>query len=72
VAFTSEGKYRDVILPMTVIRRLDSLLEPTKETVLKRKEMLDQAGITNQEAALKEAADLTFYNISAFIFGNEL
>ena len=60
------GKYRDVILPMTVIRRLDSLLELTKETVLKRKEMLDQAGITNQEAALKEAAGQAFYNISPF------
>jgi len=28
------GKYRDVILPMTVLRRLDSLLEPTKKAVL--------------------------------------
>jgi type I restriction enzyme M protein len=60
------GKYRDVILPMTVIRRLDALLEPTKASVLKRKEMLDQAGITNQEGALKEAAGQAFYNISAF------
>ena len=31
------GKYRDVILPMTVIRRLDAVLEPTKEAVLKMK-----------------------------------
>ena len=30
-----KGKYRDVILPMTVIRRLDCILEPTKEQVLK-------------------------------------
>lgn len=42
------GKYRDVILPMTVIRRLDAVLEPTKETVLKLKEQLDSAGIDNQ------------------------
>ena len=28
------GKYRDVILPMVVLRRLDALLEPTKEAVL--------------------------------------
>lgn len=28
------GKYRDAILPMTVIRHLDALLEPTKEKVL--------------------------------------
>ena len=32
------AKYRDVILPMTVIRRLDAVLEPTKEEVLKQKE----------------------------------
>jgi type I restriction enzyme M protein len=28
------GKYRDVILPMTVLRRLDAVLEPTKQAVL--------------------------------------
>ena len=38
------GKYRDVILPMTVIRRLDSVLEPTKEAVLQMKTRLDAAG----------------------------
>ena len=43
------SKYRDVILPMTVIRRLDAVLEPTKEEVLRRKEQLDEAGITNQD-----------------------
>ena len=37
------GKYRDVILPMIVIRRIDSLLEPTKAAVLKLKEQLDKA-----------------------------
>jgi len=35
------GKYRDVILPMTVIRRLDAVLEETKEDVLKMKKQLD-------------------------------
>ena len=50
------GKYRDVILPMTVIRRLDVLLEPTKQDVLKLKEQLDIAGIANQNAALCSAA----------------
>ena len=39
------GKYRDVILPMTVIRRLDAVLEDTKGDVLKMKETLDNAGI---------------------------
>ena len=35
------GKYRDVILPMTVIRRLDAVLEPTKEAVLRMKGQLE-------------------------------
>jgi type I restriction enzyme M protein len=46
------GKYRDVILPMTVLRRLDAVLEPTKSAVLKMKESLDAAKIANQEAPL--------------------
>ncbi len=60
------GKYRDVILPMTVIRRLDALLEPTKQNVLDTKEMLDTAGITNQEGPLCKASSQAFYNISPF------
>ena len=46
------GKYRDVILPMTVIRRLDAVLEPTKEAVLKLSKQLDDARVTNKHAAL--------------------
>jgi type I restriction enzyme M protein len=42
------GKYRDVILPMTVLRRLDAVLEPKKQAVLETKGWLDSAGITNQ------------------------
>ena len=38
------GKYRDVILPMTVIRRLDAVLEPTKTEVLRMKDLLEAAG----------------------------
>src|SRR2546426_1354071 len=60
------GKYRDVILPMTVIRRLDAVLEPTKQAVLDMKKMLDTAGITNQDAALRQAAGQAFYNASPF------
>src|SRR5437016_8173121 len=60
------GKYRDVILPMTVIRRLDAVLEPTKPAVLAMKERLDKAAITNQDAALKRAAGQAFYNVSPF------
>lgn len=47
------GKYRDVILPMVVIRRLDAVLEPTKQAVLEMKQRLDNVGITNQDAALR-------------------
>ena len=39
------GKYRDVILPMTVLRRLDAVLEPTKQAVLDMKVALDKAGV---------------------------
>jgi type I restriction enzyme M protein len=60
------GKYRDVILPMTVIRRLDVLLEPTKKDVLEMKERLDKAGVTHQDAALRQAAGQAFYNTSPF------
>jgi len=47
------GKYRDVILPMTVLRRLDSVLEPTKQAVLDMKASLDAAGIVHQDQALR-------------------
>src|SRR5262245_9618812 len=60
------GKYRDVILPMTVLRRLDAVLEPTKQPVLDMKASLDQAGITNQDQALRQAAGQAFYNTSRF------
>lgn len=60
------GKYRDVILPMIVLRRLDGLLEPTKQSVLDMKATLDKAGITNQDAALRQASGQAFYNTSKF------
>ena len=60
------GKYRDVILPMTVIRRLDAVLEPTKDAVLRMKEQLDAAAITNQDQALRQASGEAFYNTSPF------
>ena len=60
------GKYRDVILPMTVLRRLDAVLEPTKQAVLDMKAALDKAGITNQDQALRQAAGQAFYNTSRF------
>src|SRR5436190_1313057 len=60
------GKNRDVILPMIVVRRLDAVLESTKKDVLDMKERLDKAGITNQDAALKQASRQAFYNTSPF------
>ena len=60
------GKYRDVILPMTVLRRLDAVLEPTKQAVLTMKAQLDEIGIVDQKAALRQAAGQDFYNTSKF------
>lgn len=60
------GKYRDVILPMTVIRRLDAVLEPTNHAVLDMKKLMDQAGVANQWPALCNAAGQSFCNASHF------
>ena len=60
------GKYRDVILPMTVLRRLDALLEPTKKAVLDMKKSLDKAKIVHQDQPLRQAAGQAFYNTSKF------
>jgi type I restriction enzyme M protein len=60
------GKYRDVILPMTVIRRIDAVLEPTKQAVLDMKKNMDKAGLTSQDVALSQAAGQAFYNSSPF------
>lgn len=60
------GKYRDVILPMTVIRRLDAILEPTKKAVLEMEDMLDRAGVIQQDQALRQASGQAFYNTSKF------
>ena len=61
------GKYRDVILPMTVIRRLDAMLEGTKEAVLTMKKQLDTAKIDNQWPALCNTAGQAFCNASPFL-----
>ena len=60
------GKYRDVILPMMVLRRLDSLLEPSTLAVLAMKTSLDKAKIIHQDQALRQAANQAFYNTSRF------
>ena len=59
------GKYRDVILPMVVIRRFDALLEPTKEQVLQRVEQLKKAGFNElPEELLKNETGYNFFNVS--------
>ena len=60
------GKYRDVILPMMVLRRLDSLLEPSTLAVLAMKTSLNKAKIIHQDQALRQAAGQAFYNTSRF------
>lgn len=60
------GKYRDVILPMVVLRRLDTLLEPTKEAVLAevkfQKEEMQATELDDKP--LKAASGYVFYNTS--------
>ena len=60
------GKYRDVILPMTVLRRLDAVLEDTKPAVLAMRKRLDTAGLVEQDGPLRAAAGHDFYNTSPF------
>ena len=60
------GKYRDVILPMTVLRRLDAVLEDGKAAVLDMKAALDKAGVIEQDQALRTASGHDFYNTSGF------
>lgn len=62
------GKYRDVILPMIVLRRLDALLEPSKEAVMEElKFQKEEAGFTEwDESGLKQASGYVFYNTSVW------
>jgi type I restriction enzyme M protein len=58
-----QSEYGKVILPFTVLRRLDCVLEPTKEAVLKEKEKRESAGI-NPEPFLLKKSGLLFFNTS--------
>lgn len=62
------GKYRDVILPFTVLRRLDAILEPTKDKVLEMHEKLNEMKIDNQSAQLRKTSGYVFYNTSNYTF----
>jgi len=62
------NQYKDVMLPMTVLRRLDCVLEPTKQQVLDKLEALENSNIKNKEPILKRAAGQQFYNTSLYTF----
>ncbi len=62
------GKYQDVILPSTVLRRLDCVLAPTKSAVLKRQAELKSKNLEQMDAALRKASGFAFYNTSRYDF----
>ena len=62
------GKYQDVILPLTVLRRLDCVLAPTKEKVLATQGKLRDRGLQNLERDLRTASGYAFYNTSRYDF----
>lgn len=64
----TRGKYRDIILPFTVLRRLDALLEPTKDKVLEMHQQLNKMKIENQMPQLKKVSGYVFYNTSPYTF----
>lgn len=63
-----QAEFQDVILPLTVLKRLDDVLEPTKEKVLKKNQELKEKGIENKDLILTKASSYPFYNISKFTF----
>lgn len=62
------GKYQDVILPLTVLRRLDCVLAPTKERVLRRQAELRDKKLENLDPQLRRASSFAFYNTSRYDF----
>ena len=62
------GKYQDVILPLTVLRRLDCVLAPTKEKVLRRQAELRDKKLENLDRQLCKASGFAFYNTSRYDF----
>ena len=62
------GKYQDVILPLTVLRRLDCVLAPTKEKVLQRQAELSERGLEDLNDQLCRTSGFSFYNTSRYDF----
>ena len=65
------GKYQDVILPLTVLRRLDCVLAPTKAKVLEVQAQY-RGKLDNPERLLRRASGFAFYNTSRYDFGKLL
>ena len=63
-----QSEYQKVILPMTVLRRLDCVTKPNKENVLERYQQLQDQGIENVAPALKKASGEKVYNTSEYTF----
>ena len=61
-----KGDYKKIIMPMMVLRRIDVLLEPTKQQLLEQKKMLDANNFTNQDPILFNITGYPFYNASQF------
>ena len=64
----TRGKYRDIILPFTVLRRLDALLELSKDKVIEMHEQLNKLKIENQSPQLRKVSGYVFYNTSKYTF----
>jgi type I restriction enzyme M protein len=62
------GKYQDVILPLTVLRRLDCVLSPSKQKVLAKQAQLKDRKLENLDPQLRKAAGFAFYNTSRYDF----
>ena len=62
------AQYGQIMLPMTVLRRLDCILEPTREKVLQRLESLKGGPVKDLEPILNRAAKQAFHNTSKFNF----
>ncbi|MEW6269252.1 MAG: class I SAM-dependent DNA methyltransferase [Thermodesulfobacteriota bacterium] len=62
------GKYQDVILPLTVLRRLDCVLAGTKEKVLAKQAELRDKKLENLDPQLRKIAGFAFYNTSRYDF----
>lgn len=61
-----KGDYKKIIMPMMVLRRIDVLLEPTKERLLEMKKKLDESQFNNQDPILYSITGYPFYNTSLF------